>query len=183
MLHVPSTALQTARWTATSEMPKQRHAGESQAMKRPWVMVRSETLSMTRISQAQMTKQQQKDRKQRYSGDRSTACPPKSFLSSLVTHCRIKFRRRQLNGTHGRQVGARFGSGPRVSSPTRRPARGWARGWWSILSVAAQQAVAGMALDCAWRMSFSTSTANAPLLEHVRGRRGADAGGNLPLRA
>ena len=63
----------------------------------------------------------------------------------------------------------------RAAMPTRR--------WWSILSVAVQQAVAGTALGCAWPATSPTCASDAPPLERVLDCARGDAGSRLPLRA
>ena len=59
---------------------------------------------------------------------------------------------------------------------------GWARRWWSMLSVAVQQAVASTALGGAWLQPLQLEAGEGPPLDSIVHHAAQEGQGRLPLR-
>ncbi|CAE7641677.1 unnamed protein product [Symbiodinium sp. KB8] len=70
------------------------------------------------------------------------------------------------------------------ASPAVRAAAtaGWARRWWSMLSVAVQQAVASTALGGAWLQPLQPAAGEGPPLDSILHHAAPEGHSRLPLR-
>ena len=71
---------------------------------------------------------------------------------------------------------------PRPPAVRAAATAGWARRWWSMLSVAVQQAVASTALGGAWLQPLQPAAGEGPPLDSILHHAAPEGHSRLPLR-